>query len=249
MNDDSLLVLLHETADAVAAALRTVSDWGPSGRRDGQYVADLVVDDAALSVLRAAGVGVLSEESGVENDGRNIVVILDPLDGSTNASQGIPWFATSLCALDADGPRAALVVNQAGSGGRYSAVRGGGAALDGRPLRGGSGCRQVGDAIVGLSGLPPRHLGWRQYRTLGAAALDLCLVAEGVLDGFVDCSPDAHGVWDYAGAWLICREAGVAIGDAFDRDLIVRSHSERRTPVAAASDELYEELLGIRRSW
>ena len=41
----------------------------------------------------------------------DVVVVLDPVDGSTNASKGIPWFATSLCALDAGGPLASVVVN------------------------------------------------------------------------------------------------------------------------------------------
>ena len=53
--------------------------------------------------------------------------------------------------------------------------------------------------MIGLSGYPPRSLGWGQYRALGAAALDLCAVADGVLDGYVDCSRDAHGSWDYLG--------------------------------------------------
>ena len=46
--------LLHDVADAVAAAMHTVTDWGPSGERDGQYSLDLVADEAALSVLRRA---------------------------------------------------------------------------------------------------------------------------------------------------------------------------------------------------
>src|SRR4051794_11640938 len=113
MTDDELLDLLHRCATAVCDALAGVSDWGLSGARDGQYNADLLADAAALSVLRAAGVGVLSEESGLEGASRPVLVVVDPLDGSTNASRGVPWFATALCALDASGPRAAVVVNQA----------------------------------------------------------------------------------------------------------------------------------------
>ena len=38
-------------------------------------------------------------------------------------------------------------------------------------------------------------------------------VADGSLDGFMDCSPDAHGVWDYLGSLLICQEAGAVVTD------------------------------------
>ena len=57
------LTLLHEVADAVHEAFRSTGDLGPSGRRDGQYAFDVVANEAALPLLRRAGVGVLSEES------------------------------------------------------------------------------------------------------------------------------------------------------------------------------------------
>ncbi len=107
----------------------------------------------------------------------------------------------------------------------------------------------MAESVLGLSGFPPRWLGWRQYRALGAAALDLCAVAEGVLDGYVDCSRDAHGVWDYLGGLLVCREAGAVVTDAFDRELVVHDHAERRTPVAGATEALHAELVEARRSF
>ena len=247
MTDDELMSVLDDTADAVAAALSSVDDWGPSGLRVGQYRADLAANDAALAVLRRAGLGILSEETGLEQADAPIVVIVDPLDGSTNASRGIPWFATALCAVDRSGPLAALVVNQA-SGRRFTAVRGGGAWSDGHRL-GPSGCDTLGSSIIGLNGHPARRLGWAQSRTMGAAALDLCNVAAGVLDGYVDCAVDAHGVWDYAAAVLICREAGVPCADAFGRELFVLDHAARRTPVAAATESLHRELLSARASF
>src|SRR5688500_5492754 len=136
LSDDSLVELLHETALAIRAALDGLDDWGPAGTIPGQYLSDLTADAAALRVLEAAGVGVLSEESGSRpgtRDGEGVVVVVDPLDGSTNAARGIPWFATSLCAVDADGPRAAVVVDLP-HGRTFTAVRGAGAAVDGVPL-------------------------------------------------------------------------------------------------------------------
>ena len=239
------LGLLHDLADAVAAAMRTVTDWGPSGERDGQYALDVTADEAALAVIERAGVGVLSEESGYDPGTTGEVVVIDPIDGSTNASRGIPWFATSLCLVDAAGPAAAVVVNQA-TGVRYSAERGGGAWCGERRLLP-SGCTALSDAIVVISAVPPIDVGWAQFRAFGACALDLCAVADGVVDGYVDFGTEQHGVWDYLGGWLICREAGIAVVDAFERDMLHLDHAARRTPVAAATPVLAAGLLAARR--
>jgi fructose-1,6-bisphosphatase/inositol monophosphatase family enzyme len=240
------LGLLVEAAEAVSDVLETVSDWGPSGRRVGQYAFDVVADDAARAVLHRAGVGVLSEESGYEPSASHEVVIIDPVDGSTNASRGIPYFATSLCFVDADGPAAAVVVNQA-TGVRYWAERGGGAWCDGAALSP-SGCTQLSHAIVGLNGLPRSHPGYAQSRSFGALALDLCQVAGGVLDGYLDCVVDEHGIWDWAAAALICAEVGAHVVDAWGRDLFALSHGTRRTPVAAATPELLAAMVAARRA-
>jgi myo-inositol-1(or 4)-monophosphatase len=241
MRDDLVLEPLHLAADAVRRALDGLGDWGLAGTRPGQYKSDLVADRAAIEVLAAAGFGVLSEESGLHDGDREVLAILDPVDGSTNASLGLPWWATSICALDADGPIAAVVVNQA-IGIRWEAVRGGGARCDGRTVKP-SACSRLADAVVGLSGLPARHLGWRQFRALGAVALDLCAVASGGLDGYVDFGVDAHGPWDYLGGLLVCLEAGAAVADARGRDLVARGHMDRRTPVAGATNDLLVETM------
>lgn len=238
--------MLDEVARAVRSALDGLEDWGLAGTREGQYRSDLVADKAALEVLEAAGYGCISEESGVHHPERRIVVVLDPVDGSTNASRGLPWWATSACALDADGALAAVVVNQA-TGTRFAASRGEGATKDGKPI-GPSGCRTFRACTVGFSGFPRRWLGWSQYRTLGAAALDLCAVASGGLDAFIDCARRSLAPWDYLGGMLICQEAGAAVVDAFEKDLLVRDHAARRTVVAAATPELLEEAVAARRS-
>lgn len=226
-------------------ALGRWDQWGPSGQKVGQYASDLAADAAVHEVLDGAGVGVLSEESGLVRSDAAVVVVVDPLDGSTNASRQLSWWATSLCAVDEHGPAASLVVDLV-HGTRYEAVRGGGARRDGEPISP-SGAERLGDAMVGISGLPPRSLGWRQFRALGASALDLCAVADGRLDAWVDCSPDAHGVWDYLGALLVCVEAGAMVTDALGRELVVLDHAARRTPIAAASSEMLDQLEVARR--
>lgn len=245
MDDARLLMVLHDTADAVRRALDRLEDWGETGGREGEHHSDLAADDAALAVVDRAGLGAMSEESGLHHGDRDIVVVIDPVDGSTNASRALPWYATSLCAVDRDGARVALVVDQAG-GARYEAVRGGGARVDGQPLHP-SGQEVLEESLIGLSGFPPRYFGWKQFRALGAVALDLCAVAEGRLDGYVDCSPGAHGSWDYLGGMLVCREAGAPVVDALGRSLTTLGHDERRTPVAAATPALLDRLVEERR--
>jgi fructose-1,6-bisphosphatase/inositol monophosphatase family enzyme len=247
MDDAALLGVLHDAASAVRAALDGLTDWGTADTRPGQYLSDLTADAAALAVIARAGLGAMSEESGLHDGDRPMVVVLDPVDGSTNASRGLPWYATSLCAVDHDGPRAALVVDQA-SGRRFDAIRGQGARVDGAALTP-SPCTAMAKAIVGLSGHPPHHLGWRQYRALGALALDLCAVASGQLDAYIDCSPSAHGPWDYLGGLLICQEAGAPVVDAWGRDLVTVDHAARRTPVAAGTAALLAEATAARATF
>lgn len=244
---DTVLEVLDSVAGLVAAELGDVTDWGPSGTKAGQYRSDVAADRVAVDGLLAAGMGVLSEETGLHHPERDVVVVVDPLDGSTNAAHGLPWYATSLCAVDREGPLAAVVVDLVGDR-WYRAQRGGGATLDDRPIAP-SPVADLADAMVGVSGLPPHHLGWRQFRALGASALDLCAVADGTLDGFVDCSPDAHGPWDYLGALLVCREAGAVMSEAHGRDLVVLDHDVRRTPVAGATPTLAGALLTARSAW
>ncbi|MCA1845132.1 MAG: hypothetical protein LC792_18450 [Actinobacteria bacterium] len=242
MNNDDLLQLLVDTAAAVERAVRGVTGPDRRGRTDraGQYAIDLVADAAALEVLSRAPVAVLSEESGWGGRADSaLTVVLDPVDGSTNASRHIPYWATSLCVLDGDGPLVALVVNQA-TGVASTAVRGEGARRDGEPIAPGK-AERVQDAVVTLSGRPGNWLPWKQFRALGSAALNLCDVAAGALDGLVDGGA-WHAVWDYLGGLLICREAGAEVVDAAGRELVVADPDVRRQLLAAATPALLEDL-------
>ena len=246
MDPSALVEVAFDAATAVADSLRQLDDWGPVVTRPGQYKLDLAADDAALGVLHAAGLGTLSEESGRHHPDRPLVAVVDPVDGSTNAHRGLPWYATSICVLDGEGPLAAAVVNLA-SGARFWATRGGGAFGDAGRLRP-SACERLDEALVALSGLPAGGPGWWQSRALGACALDLCAVAAGSLDGFVDATrPPAHGPWDYLGGLLVCREAGAPVADGDGAELVVVAHRARRSPIAAGTAELFEQLVRLNR--
>ena len=172
--------------------------------------------------------------------------MLDPVDGSTNAAHGIPWYATSICVVDAAGPLQAIVVNHA-TGSRFEARRGEGAWLDGAPMAAPPE-PPIERALVAVNGAPPRGAPWAQFRALGAAALDLCAVARGTVDGFVDFDDDAHGVWDYLGGMLVCTELGLAVEDAYGRDMVTLDHRARRTPIAGGAEQLIRVLHSLRTS-
>ena len=249
---DSTLTSAVETllaaADAVAVVLAANNDWGASGVRDGQYTVDLDADRACLDILYSAGYRVLSEESGVtgqQGSDRSPIVVVDPLDGSTNASRHVPWFGSALCLVDDDGPAVGVVVNHA-TGERFTGIRGHGSERAGRRIRTTDETALAG-SILGVSGLPSHHYGWAQFRALGASAPDICAVACGVTDAWCDMVDDGHGVWDYLASVLILEEAGGVAAEVFGRQLCVLDHAARRSPVVAATRDLLEAVLVERR--
>ena len=225
-----LLDVLNAAADAAVDALAECTDWGPTGDKAGQYGFDMAADAAATAALRHGGLRVLSEETGIEA-GDGPVAVLDPVDGSTNASRGIRYFATSICVVEAGTPVAA-VVHDHGNGERFEALHGGGSYRDGTRLARREE-RPLHSAVVGVNGQAPGPGGWAQVRTLGAAALELCAVADGRLDAYIDFSSGGLGSWDYLGGLLVCREAGVTVVDGLGRHLVTLEHAARRAPVAA----------------
>ncbi|MXY01646.1 MAG: inositol monophosphatase [Acidimicrobiales bacterium] len=229
------LGLLRQTADAVQAALATFDRWHEGGNRPDQYALDQVADAAALEVLEAASVSVLSEESGLRPGSGASTVIVDPVDGSTNASRGIPHYCVSLCVVEGHTPLAGLVRHLV-SGEEFTATASGGAHRNGWPISP-SGRTSGERAVIGVSGRPSPELPVWQVRVLGSAALDLCAVACGRLDAYLDLNSN-HGVWDYAAGILICAEAGAWTGEANGRELFHLEHGGRRGPVAASTTQL-----------
>ena len=267
--------VLHEAVDAVIDVLAHQEDWGHSGQRPDQYAFDVAADAAAVSVLHAGGLQVLSEESGVSGPDSDfntdhetepsassggvaavssggvaavssggVAAVIDPVDGSTNASRGVRYFATSICLVSNGAPLMA-VIHDHGSGDRYEAVKGGGAFLNGVRMTARGISPRLEDALIAVNGTYPGNGGWAQFRTLGAASLELCYVAERRFDGYVDFSSGGLGPWDYLGALLVCREVGVEVRDSQGRDLVALDHKSRRTLVAASAP-LVNELMEAR---
>jgi myo-inositol-1(or 4)-monophosphatase len=240
---DDLVELFDKVARSIhdAVAGLTAEALRERTGRVGQYALDLVADLAAGKVLSEAPVRVVSEESGVHEKARaEVTVVLDPVDGSTNCSRGISYWATSICALDAEGVIAALVVNQA-TGVRYVATRGGGAYRDELRLHPPAAQRPE-DSLVALAGLPERLPPFAQFRAMGCASLALCDVATGGIDAYVDSGP-WHAPWDYLGGYFVCVEAGAVVRDAYGEELVTDDVEARRQLIAAGTAALADALM------
>ena len=180
------------------------------------------IDAAAERVILARfekvdGLTIVSEEAGVIGDGATFVVI-DPIDGSLNAKRGIGFFALSIAV--ASGPTMGDVdfgfVHDFGTEEEWTATRGEGATLDGRPLEGDLPKERIEilafeatrTASVAEKAAAVVDLAYR-LRIMGSLALSLCHLAAGRIDAVCSLKP-ARSV-DIAAAQLLVLERGLAI--------------------------------------
>ena len=179
--------------------------------------------------------------------------VFDPLDGTTNYAHGLPIFCASL-AFELDGLAEVAAVYDPNRRELFTAQRGVGAYVNGQPLRASGATRLIDallvtgfpydvhtrvDEIVGLFG---RFVGQaRAVRRLGSAAIDLCWVADGRMDGFweSDLKP-----WDIAAGALIVSEAGGRVtaldGSAF---------TSRGGQVLATNGHIHDAMLDVIKNF
>jgi myo-inositol-1(or 4)-monophosphatase len=231
-----------------------------SSSTDVVTAADKAAERLVVDGLLAArpGDAILGEESGdhagTDAGAGTVRWILDPIDGTVNYLYGIPQYAVSLAA-QIDGEMVVGVVRNPVSGEVYTAIRGAGAYRDGIRLTG-PGRTELAQALVAtgfaydrqrrarqaqvVAGLLPLA---RDIRRFGAAALDLCAVAEGRVDAYYE-----RGIqpWDHAAGGLIATEAGVRVaglhGAPAGRELVLAA-------APALFDTLHDTLveLGIEK--
>jgi myo-inositol-1(or 4)-monophosphatase len=247
-----------ELARAMPPAERA-EPQGDGAGGDVTVLIDRRAEDIVLEELAAVGLParVVTEELGEAvlpaGPGDGTVIVVDPIDGSLNATRGLPCFSTSLALAEgpAMGDVTLGVVRDHVSGEEWLAERGAGAFLDGEPI---AAAPAAGDGImevVLLEGAYPRRLAPAaealdgrvgRVRVLGSLALSLCHAAAGRADGMAGLVPGR--AVDVAAAQLVAREAGLVVGMPGEADLpLAPLDVTTGIPIAAAPSREGLELL------
>jgi myo-inositol-1(or 4)-monophosphatase len=175
--------------------------------------------------------------------------VFDPIDGTSNYAHGLPIFCASV-ALEIDGKGEIAAIYDPTRKELFVAERGGGALMNGRPIRVSTSSSLVESMLV--TGFPydvhkriPEIVGLfgefvgraRAVRRLGSAALDMCYVAAGRMDGFweQDLKP-----WDIAAGTVIVEEAGGRV-----TDFAGGPYSSRRHQLLATNGRIHDDMLEV----
>ena len=226
-----LLDVALEAARAGAAVIRDSTGrreklvWETKSRSDFVSEVDKASEHRIADIVRRRlpNAIVLGEElSPAAGSAEGLVVIADPLDGTTNFLHGYPEYAVSI-AIARDGIVCAGVVLNVARGDEFKAVKGGGAFLNEQPIHVSS-LREPGRSLIG-TGFPfktlellPQYMaqfslvmrGTAGIRRAGSAALDLSNVACGRFDAFWELT---LAPWDVAAGMLMVQEAGGIVSD------------------------------------
>jgi len=247
------LDLLRETAhEAGRLALRLQEgDLEIQRKAGGSPVtnADLALDALIKRRLRAArpDYGWLSEETADDParlEARRVFMV-DPIDGTSAFMKGRPWWSVSLAVVE-DGRALSGVVYAAGLEETYEAERGGGAKLNGAPVRASDrgdleSCAMLGHRSAFTDGVWSEP--WPQMRveSRNSVALRIALVAAGVFDAAVALSPKCD--WDIAAGLIIAEEAGAVVSDHQGRALRLNCPAPRHPSLVAAAPGLHPLIL------
>ncbi|UCF19006.1 MAG: inositol monophosphatase [Gemmatimonadota bacterium] len=259
----SLDDLLHAAMMAARAAAEVhhhrthwlePDDWTEKGHADWVTEVDHKAEEAAVAEIRGRFPehAIAAEEGdwgGTAPGTAEVTWVIDPLDGTTNYLHKYPFHSASIAAIDSKGLAVGVVVNSA-NWETFQARRGGGAQRNGEPIS----VSRLADLRLSLIGtgfpfkkpeLLDQYL--RQFRAVlprtsgvrrtGSAAIDLCDLACGRLDGFWELH---LAPWDVAAGVLILREAGGIITDLAGSDDVVKEGA-----FVAGNPQIYPQLRSI----
>lgn len=248
--------LLKEAAPLAGKPLVDLKEAPRGAAGDRVYPIDRRAEDIIIAGLEASGepLTVISEEAGVvELGGGGKTVIVDPIDGSRNAISGIPFYCTSMAV--ASGERIkdielAYVINLV-TGEEFWAERQRGAFLNSGAIS-----TQKDEVFYliayeaqnpgkDISAILPLLARSRKTRCLGATALDLAYLAAGAVSVFITPSPSRS--FDFAGGWLLVKEAGGVFTDLEGNPLDeVKLGLQRTSPlIVSGNNELHREALRL----
>ena len=248
---------VYNNVKHLAGTEESGGDFGRGAGGDISRKIDIVAEKTVLDYLKEIKFDciVLGEECGRVELSKNPkgFIIMDAIDGSTNAVRGIPFFCCSL-AFATDNKLSSItdsVVMNLSNGEMYHATKGRGAFLNKQRIHTNEkshlyfvvGLDMSGISQDSLQRLAPIISASNHIRHFGAVALELAIFARGLVDVFVDLR-DKLRITDVAAGYLIALEAGGYIvdmsGKSLDSDL---SYESRISFVAAANKEFLDDIV------
>jgi len=209
---------------------------------------DKIAEDVALEIS-GRRMNILSEEAGFIDHGQKYTMVIDPVDGTRNAVHDIPFYCTSIAVgREKLGDIEYALVRNLLTGDIYTAEKGKGAFLNGRKIEvERKSDEPIFSLALGKSGnnrmFNLLNINRLNIRSLGAAALEMCLVASGSIHAYIQGN-DYLRVTDFAASTLIVREAGGEVfdvrGNVLDTPLNLK---ERSSVIAVSSEEFLEGII------
>ena len=253
MSPEEALEISRHVAEEVRKAIEPIAGRRSAAENVGMgkdgtptKLIDKVAEDAALQVLRKYQVTVVSEEAGITGEG-DTVVALDPIDGTFNATRGIPVYSVALCFSSSNKLRDVFFgyVTNLATGDEWYA--------DSLAYKNGERVRVSRREDVNCNAImyyPTRDYGFRRVRIFGSAALEICFVADGSIDCFIDIRNNGGRgmlrVYDVAASIYIASKAGAVVSDDEGREVWgKRITMDERFKLVIANQELHKKLLEI----
>ena len=206
--------------------------------------ADRVAEEIALDILSKEKLTVVTEESGIVGEG-DVFVALDPLDGTFNATRGVPIYSVSLCFSDSDKLKNAFFgyVCNIATGDEYYADSSG-------AYKGNARIEVSEEPSVYCNAIiyyPHKKYPFRRMRIFGSAATELCFFAEGAFDCFIDIRENGMlRIYDAAAGVYIAERAGAKVTDDTGRELGDKKFDmQERLKIVAANEKLHPKLLEL----
>ncbi|HXV45316.1 MAG TPA: inositol monophosphatase family protein [Nitrososphaera sp.] len=244
---------VHARTKGLAGTARANRQVGRGAGGDMSRRIDLVAEKTVIDIVRKRGIDatIIGEECG-RIEGKHGYIIMDAIDGTTNAVRGIPFYCCSV-AYATDFRLSAVTdgaIIDLARGDLYYASRGKGAFLNDKRISAKK--ESPPDPTIGLnvSGVKPAVVGRLapiiadadHTRQFGANALEMCFLARGLLDAYVDLRGKIRPT-DIAAGYLIAKEAGAKVysdtGSDLESDLDVKT---RLSYIAVANDGMRERL-------
>ena len=226
---------------------------------------DLAAETAIVDVLKRKEVSftLISEESGVKKFGvapEEYFVTVDPIDGSTNFMHGLPFYCCSIAISDKPmlGDVYAGMVSDLVHDATYTALKNKGAFCNGEKIKP-SANAVLHDSVIGLDlntykvkeivpKLTPLIAQTKHIRHFGANALELCFVADGSTDAFVDIRGKLRTT-DVAAAFLILKEAGAIVTTPENQPINMELDPKKTLSfVASGNKQIHEKILNLVKS-